>query len=121
MNLSGICVSKVLNYYKLTAEDLIVIFDDIDIEVGKIRVKPNGSPGTHNGMKDIVAKIATQNFARVRIGSGKPAKGQDLADFVLSSFRKDEQDSISKATTDGAEAVIEILENGIQSAMNKYN
>ena len=121
MNLSGDCVSKVLSYYKATPQDLIVIYDDIDIDVGEIRVKPNGSSGTHNGMRDIISKIGSQDFTRVRIGSGKPIKGRDLADYVLSKINKDEEKELDISTTNGAKAVMEILENGISSSMNKYN
>ena len=121
MNLSGNCVQEILNFYKASSEDLIVIYDDIDIEVGKIRVKPSGSPGTHNGMRDITSKIGSTNFIRVRIGSGRPQNGQDLADYVLGGFRKEEVSEIDKAVTSGADAVLEVLKNGIQSAMNKFN
>lgn len=121
MNLSGNCVQEVLKFYKVAPEDLIVIYDDIDIEVGKIRVKPSGSAGTHNGMRDITSKIGSSNFIRVRIGSGRPQNGQDLADYVLGGFRKEELLEIDKSVKDGANAVLEILNNGIQSAMNKFN
>ena len=121
MNLSGDCVVKVLKFYKATEQDLIVIYDDIDIEVGSIRVKPSGSPGTHNGMKDITQKLGTKEFARVRIGSGKPEIGKDLADYVLSTFRKEEAKDIQNAVNNASDAVIEILENGISKAMNKFN
>lgn len=121
MNLSGDCVLEVLNFYKAHPQDLIVIYDDIDIEVGKIRVKPSGSAGTHNGMRDISKKIGTNDFIRVRVGSGKPQNGQDLADFVLGGFRKEEIEDINKAVEDASEAVIEIIENGVHSAMNKFN
>ena len=121
MNLSGNCVEKVLNFFKATPEDLIVIYDDIDIAVGKIRIKPSGSPGTHNGMKDITKKIGTKEFARVRVGSGKPEFDMDLADYVLSKFKKDEMKDINKSIDDAKDAVIEILENGIAESMNKYN
>lgn len=121
MNLSGNCVSEVLNFYKVHPQDLIVIYDDIDIEVGKIRVKPSGSAGTHNGMRDISNKIGTNDFIRVRVGSGKPQNGQDLADFVLGGFRKEEVEGITKAVESASKAVIEIIENGVHSAMNKFN
>lgn len=121
MNLSGDCVVRVLQYYKATAEDLIVIYDDIDISVGKIRIKPSGSPGTHNGMKDITQKLGTQEFVRVRVGSGKPEKGQDLADYVLSQIKGEEKELVEKALSNASEAVLECLENGVKEAMNKYN
>lgn len=121
MNLSGDCVLKVMKFYKAELQDIIVIYDDIDVEVGKIRVKPNGSSGTHNGMRDISKKLDSTQFYRVRIGSGRPTNGQDLADYVLSKIKKSEEKDLNNSTTNGAKAVIEILENGIASAMNKYN
>ncbi|MBR3281379.1 MAG: aminoacyl-tRNA hydrolase [Clostridia bacterium] len=121
MNLSGNCVSKFLNYYKVSPEDLIVIYDDIDIKVGKIRIKPNGNPGTHNGMKDITNKIGTKDFIRVRVGSGKPEFEMDLADYVLSNFKKEEMDDINKSIENASDAVVKLLKDGIAEAMNKYN
>ena len=121
MNLSGNCVAEVLNFYKASSQDLIVIYDDIDIEVGKIRIKPSGSPGTHNGMRDITNKIGTSDFIRVRVGSGKPKNGQDLAEYVLSGFMKEEIENIDKAVQEASEAVIDIIDNGVHSAMNKFN
>ena len=121
MNLSGDCISEILNFYKVTPSSLVVIYDDIDIDLGKIRVKPQGKPGTHNGMRDITTKIGTEDFIRVRIGSGKPFPEQNLADFVLSDFSKDEFSIIDKSTDLAMEAVIEILNSGVHSAMNKFN
>lgn len=121
MNLSGNCVERVLKYYKATPNDLVIIYDDIDIAVGKIRVKPNGNPGTHNGMKDITQKLGTKEFARVRIGSGKPRENQDLAEYVLSNISKEEKELIDKSIENGAKAVLEIINNDIESAMNHYN
>ena len=121
MNLSGNCVSDVLNFYKVLPQDLIVIYDDIDIEVGKIRIKPSGSAGTHNGMRDISNKLGTNDFVRVRVGAGKPQKNQDLANFVLGGFRKEEVEEITKAIENASEAVLEVINNGVHSAMNKFN
>lgn len=121
MNLSGNCVVEVLNFYKVSPQDMIVIYDDIDIDVGKLRVKPSGSPGTHNGMRDISNKIGSNDFMRVRVGSGKPQNGQNLADYVLGGFRKEEIDDIDRSVEDASEAVLEILNNGVHSAMNKFN
>ena len=121
MNLSGNCVQEVLKFYKILPEDLIVLYDDIDIEVGKIRIKPSGSPGTHNGMRDISQKIGTNNFIRVRVGSGKPQHGENLADFVLGGFAKAEKEKIEESINIASDAVIEILKNGTQSAMNRFN
>ena len=121
MNLSGDCVLKVLKYYKVGPEDLIVIYDDIDVSVGNIRIRPSGSPGTHNGMRDISKKLGTNEFSRVRVGSGRPREFQDLADYVLSNIKKEEKEPIGKAIENAANGVIEMLENGVKSAMNKYN
>lgn len=121
MNLSGNCVAEVLHFYKVMPEDLIVIYDDIDIDVGKLRIKPSGSPGTHNGMRDITTKIGSNQFMRVRVGSGKPKYGENLADFVLGKFYKEEIPLIELSVKNAAEAVLEILNLGIQSAMNRFN
>jgi len=121
MNLSGDCVCQILTFYKVTPESLIVIYDDIDIAVGKIRVKPSGSPGTHNGMKDITKKIGSKDFIRVRVGSGKPTNEMDLADYVLSSFSKDEEKAIENSLKMASDAVLEIITSGVNEAMNKFN
>lgn len=121
MNLSGDCVVEVCHFYKIVPEDLIVIYDDIDIEVGKLRIKPSGSPGTHNGMKDITQKMGSHQFMRVRVGSGKTKHGENLADYVLGKFEKKEMPMIETSVKDAAEAVLEILNHGIQSAMNRFN
>ena len=121
MNLSGDCVVKVCNFYKIESENVIVVYDDIDIEVGKIRIKPSGSAGTHNGMRDITKKLGTDQFKRVRIGSGKPKDGVDLVEHVLGVFESEEMQLIKKAVETGADAILEIINNGTNSAMNKYN
>lgn len=121
MNLSGDCVAEILHFYKVLPQDLIVIYDDIDIAVGKIRVKPSGSPGTHNGMRDITAKLGSNDFVRVRVGAGKPQNGSDLVNHVLGVFLKEETPEILKAIENASEAVIEILKKDVHSAMNKFN
>jgi len=121
MNLSGNCVTEILNFYKLLPSSLIVIYDDIDIDLGKIRIKPQGKPGTHNGIRDITAKLGTEDFIRVRIGSGKPIQGQNLVDFVLSDFSKEEMQLIEKSTDMARDGVLEIINENVHSAMNKYN
>ncbi len=121
MNLSGDCIVQILNYYKETIDNLIVIYDDIDIDVGRIRIKPSGNPGTHNGMKDITKKLGTKEFVRVRVGSGKPENNMDLADYVLSNVQKEEAKQVKESIKNASDAVIEILENGVEKAMNEYN
>ena len=121
MNLSGECISKILNFYKLTEKDLIVIYDDIDIPLGKIKIRPYGSSGTHNGMRNIINLIKSENFARVRVGTDKPQNGIDLADYVLMKLNSEEKTRLDEAVKNASNAVAEIIKNGCQSAMNEYN
>ncbi len=121
MNLSGECISQILHFYKVSEEDLIVIYDDIDIEMGKIRVRPKGHAGSHNGVKNIIAMLNSGDFVRVRIGTDKPEIGVDLADYVLRKLSKDEMVKITKGVDYGVKAVEETLKNGYESAMNLYN
>lgn len=121
MNLSGECVSEILNFYKLSPENLIVIYDDIDIKLGKIKIRPSGSAGTHNGMRNIINLIKSENFVRIRIGTDRPEPNADLADYVLRKLTKDEKELLDIAVNDAAKAVFEIIKNDCQSAMNLYN
>ena len=121
MNLSGEAVSQLLNYYKCTAEDLIVIYDDIDLDVGNVRIRAKGSAGGHNGMKNIIQLIGTEEFCRIKLGVGHKPEGWDLADYVLGRFPEDELPTVRDAVKTAASAVDEIIENGITSAMNKYS
>ena len=121
MNLSGECVSKILNFYKLGEENLIVIYDDIDIELGKIKVRPYGSSGTHNGMRNIISLIKSEKFIRIRVGTDKPKENIDLADYVLMKLNKEEKDKLNVAVKKAADATAEIIMSDCQSAMNKYN
>lgn len=121
MNLSGNSVKQILDFYKVESENLVVIYDDIDIELGKIRIKKEGGPGTHNGMRNIVSMISSERFMRVRIGTDKPKVGMNLADYVLMRFSKEEEELISGATENAANAVLKIINNGISDAMNEFN
>lgn len=121
MNLSGNCVQEAVNFYKLNAEDIIVIYDDIDIEFGKIRIRPNGSPGTHNGMRNITEKLQTQNFPRIRVGAGRPKGEQALYEFILSGFDEVEMKIIQNSIKNASEAIIKILNDGLLKAMNEFN
>ena len=121
MNLSGECVSKILKFYKLEPKNLIVLYDDIDISLGKIKIRPYGSSGTHNGMRNIISLINSEKFIRIRIGTDKPATNIDLADHVLMKLNDEELKKIDEATTNAVNAVVEILKNDCQSAMNLYN
>lgn len=121
MNLSGESVSQLLHYYKCTPEDLIVIYDDIDLDVGSVRIREKGSAGGHNGMKNIIQMIGTSEFDRIKLGVGHKPEGWDLADHVLSRFPEDQLPDVRESVKHAADAVEEIIENGIASAMNKYS
>ena len=122
MNLSGESLREWVNYYKLDPEtEMIVIYDDIDLEPGQIRIRKKGSAGGHNGIKSIIAQLGTQNFYRIKVGVGAKPRGWDLADYVLGRFSSDERIAVNKAICDAADAVEMILRDGIESAMNHYN
>jgi len=121
MNNSGITVKDIYNYYKVPIENIIVIVDDIDIDFALVRVKRKGSAGTHNGLKSIIYLLEDDNFPRVKIGIGKKPENQDLADFVLSRFSKDEREIIEETLNTAAESVEAIIKEGIDNAMNKFN
>ena len=122
MNLSGESIREYVNYYKMDPEtELIVIYDDIDLDPGQIRIRKKGSAGGHNGIKSIIAQIGTQNFYRIKVGVGAKPKGWDLADYVLGRFSSEERELVDKAICDAADAVEMILKDGIEAAMNHYN
>ena len=122
MNLSGESLREWVNYYKLDPEtEMVVIYDDIDLDPGQIRIRKKGSAGGHNGIKSIIAQLGTQNFYRIKVGVGAKPRGGDLADYVLGRFSSDERIAVDKAICDAADAVEMILRDGIESAMNHYN
>jgi len=121
MNLSGESVREIIEWYKVPVKNIIIIYDDIDLPVGKIRIRPKGSAGTHNGMRSVIYQIQSEDFPRIRIGIDKPPQNWDLADFVLSKFSTDERKSVEEAIANAAEAVEVILNSGIDKAMNRYN
>lgn len=122
MNNSGLSVMDAVNYFKLPPERVIVIFDDISLDVGRLRVRADGSAGGHNGIKSIIGGINSQSFPRVKVGVGaKPHPDFELADWVLSNFSKDEERTLEPAVKHAAEAALEIVLNGVPSAANKYN
>ena len=121
MNLSGQCVMDIVNFYKVPLANLIVIYDDIDLPAGKVRIRPNGSSGTHNGMRNIIFLLNNQAFPRVRIGVGKQPAYMDLGDYVMTKFNEEEKPLIAEAIKKSSMAVEEIVKSGISIAMNKYN
>ncbi len=120
MNLSGQTVLEIQNFYKLNPEQLIVIYDDIDVDPGKLRIRSKGSAGTHNGMRSIIYEIQSDQFPRVRIGVGKPQKG-DLSSHVLGKFAKEDREEMDITIGNAAKAVETIVAEGVDAAMNKFN
>lgn len=122
MNLSGESLREVIDYFKIDpAEGLIVIYDDIYLDPGNIRIRKNGSAGGHNGMKSIIGCLGTQDFARVRIGVGEKPKGYDLADYVLSHFSPDEREDMQDGMIKAVNAVEMMLAGDVDGAMTEYN
>lgn len=121
MNLSGETLIDIYKYYKVDLSNIVVVYDDIDLDVGKIRIRKKGSGGTHNGMKSITKCLGSNEFPRVRVGVSKPLNGQDLADFVLSRFRKEEALDIQEGLEKAYKAVDSIIRENLDISMNKYN
>ena len=120
MNLSGESIGEIMGYYHVEPENLIVIYDDFDIDMGSLRIRKKGSAGSHNGMKSVIAHVGSQDFPRVRVGIGSSGD-RDWKDFVIGRVGKKEQDILKDAVDRAADAVISILEEGIDRAMNRYN
>lgn len=122
MNNSGESLREVVDYYKADAEsDLVVIYDDITLDVGGLRVRKKGSAGGHNGIKSIIAHLGTENFKRIRVGIGEKPSKMDLADWVLGHFPKADLKNLEEAMEDAVDALKLILNDEIDEAMNKYN
>ena len=122
MNLSGRSVLQLSAYYQIPPERIIVIFDDISLEPGRLRIRAEGSAGGHNGIKSIIQSLGSQDFPRVKVGVGNKANPeQDLADWVLSSFSASEEKELSNALNNAADAALCIIEKGTQAAANMYN
>ena len=122
MNLSGECVRSLVDYYKIDPEtELLVIYDDISMDVGRIRLRKKGSAGGHNGIKNIIAHLGTNVFPRMKVGVGAKPEGWDLADYVLSRFGKEDNEIMRDMLGVGSDAAKEFVTWGIEEAMNKYN
>ncbi|MBE3592099.1 MAG: aminoacyl-tRNA hydrolase [Thermoanaerobacter sp.] len=119
VNSSGEALYDAVNFYKIPLENVIVIYDDKDLDVGKIRIRKKGSSGGHNGMKSIIYLLNSEEFPRIRIGIGKPQ--EDLVSHVLGKFEESEKKLIDETVIKAADAVIDIIENGIEHAMSKFN
>ncbi len=121
MNASGESIVEFRNFYKVPNENIIVIYDDIDLKPGVIRIRKKGGPGTHNGMKSIVNCLQTENFPRVRVGIGQPEHKGDLINYVIGQINKDDKPELENGVKQAKEAVLEILRSGVDKAMNKFN
>jgi PTH1 family peptidyl-tRNA hydrolase len=119
MNLSGDAVRLLVNAYAESPQEMIVVYDDIDLPLGKLRIRPNGSAGTHNGMRSIVAELGTENFPRLRFGIGSPATR--LRDYVLDEFAADEQPVVERAIGRAVDALVLFLRGDLRRAMNEFN
>lgn len=121
MNLSGEAIGAAVRFLKLSLKDLVVIFDDMDIPLGQLRLRQKGSSGGHNGMKSTVQHLKTEEFNRIKIGIGRPPAYMSVSDYVLSQFSADEHDLAATSAITAAEAVTEWIKNDFNSSMNKYN
>lgn len=121
MNLSGESVRELVDFYKVSTEDIIVIYDDINLDVGQLRIRKKGSAGGHNGIKSIISHLGTDEFPRIRIGVGEKPKDWDLADYVLSRFKDEEQEAVRQALKETSDACRMIITSGMDATMNQYN
>ena len=121
MNLSGESVRAAADFYKVDPEHIIIVYDDISLDVGQLRIRKKGSAGGHNGIKNIISHLGTQEFPRVRVGVGEKPPRMDLADYVLGHFSQGEGKIMEDAVKEAADAVMEAVEEGIDHAMNSHN
>lgn len=121
MNLSGDSVIEISKFYKIPPQNIIIIYDDIDIVSGTIKIRKKGGPGGHNGMKSIVSQLGTEDFPRIRIGTGFCNDKSHLVDYVIGKLPNDEYINLLSGINSGVEAIEEIMANGIDNAMNKLN
>lgn len=121
MNLSGESIREIADFYKIEPENIIILCDDINLAEGQLRIRLKGSAGGHNGLKNIISHLGTQEFPRIRIGVGEKPRGMDLADYVLGRFPKEQQAVMEEAYRDAAEAACMMIEDGADAAMNHYN
>ena len=121
MNLSGESIREISNFYNITPKEIIVIYDDIDIEKGNIKIRKKGGPGSHNGMKSVIENLKTTEFGRIRVGIGQPEFKSDMINYVIGKVPEEEQKILQQGVKKAAEAIEEIIKNGIDIAMNKFN
>ncbi|MBC2038998.1 aminoacyl-tRNA hydrolase [Listeria marthii] len=120
MNASGECIRPLMDYYNIPIEDVVIVYDDLDLPVGKIRLRQKGSAGGHNGIKSIIQHVKTQEFNRIRVGVSRPIKGE-VINYVLGDFPKAEQPDIIAAIQKSADAIEDFAQTPFIEVMNKYN
>lgn len=120
MNLSGDSVRLLVNAYLESTQDLMVVYDDIDLPLARLRIRPNGSAGTHNGMRSIISELQSENFPRLRVGIGSAGEGK-LRDYVLDEFTPEEQPAIDQAIAKAVDALVLFCRDDLRRAMNQYN
>lgn len=122
MNLSGESIGEIMNFYKLDPEEeLLVIYDDISLAPGNIRIRKKGSAGGHNGIKSLIAHTGTQNFMRIKVGVGEKPKDWDLADYVLGHFSEEDKKELDAVTKNVLEAAVLMMQGDVDKAMNDFN
>lgn len=121
MNLSGESIRAVMDYYQIEPDELVVIYDDLDLPVGKIRLRQKGSPGGHNGIKSTIAHLGTDNFNRIRVGIDRPKNGMKVTDYVLGRFSKEEEELMIEVINKSAAAAKEWLNQPFLQVMNQFN
>lgn len=121
MNRSGDAVQQVLHYYKIDPQDCLVCYDDLDIPIGKLRLRPGGSAGGHNGIRDIINKVGTDRFPRLRIGIGNDFAKGDQVNYVLSRFSSEEKKVIDQTLDTAVDAALQFISDGIEATMNSFN
>lgn len=121
MNLSGESIGAMADFYKVEPDHIIIICDDINLEEGRLRIRTKGSAGGHNGLKNIISHLGTQEFLRIRVGVGEKPKEMDLADYVLGRFPREQEEIMAQAYNDAAEAAVMMVADGADMAMNHFN
>lgn len=121
MNLSGVAVAGLVKKFKVSPQNLLVVCDDLDLEPGRIRIRPQGASGGHRGMASIIERLGTADFCRLRIGIGRPARNQDAAEYVLAGFSRQEKTVFKQAAQDAVDCCVSWMEKGIAQTMNTFN
>ncbi len=121
MNLSGVAVADAVEYHQLSLKDCLIVYDDVDIPLGQLRLRESGGPGGQNGMKSIIGQLGSRNFPRLRIGIGQENFGGDLGEFVLDRFDREEQELLTKVLYKAADAIACFLNENLQTSMNRFN